>query len=193
MRTAQMSYLALVLALSACGGEFAYKQGAGADALSQDKQACQKSGQPYEACMDAKGWKVHKLDDDNPLAVFVTDTDPRANEQVYVPANKAVNTPVNASAGTATASPATAAGTVKTAQASAVTTAEKKSPPDPMTKFNVSSWWKQGAGAGDLNAGIDACVAKLGPAHAPEVEKKLYTRGLILCLKEQGWYGLQGY
>lgn len=189
MRTAQISYLALVLALSACGGEFAYKQGAGADALGQDRQACQKSGQPYEACMNAKGWKVHKLDDENPLAVFVTDADPRANETVYVSASKPANTPTGVAAAPAVAT----AGAAKALPTAAVATPEKKSPPDPLTKFNVSSWWKQGAGAGDLSASTDACVAKLGPAHKPEVEKKLYTRGLILCLKEQGWYGLQGY
>ena len=192
MRAAQRSWKPACLAvlllsclLSACGGEFAYKPGAGADQLAEAKQACRKT-EGYEACMNAKGWKVHKLDDDNPLAVFVPNTDSRASEQVFVAADKPSNTPYVA----AGAAPVSAA---SKPTATAAGTPEKKSPPDPMTKFNVSSWWKQGAGAGDLNAGIDACVAKLGPAHAPEVEKKLYTRGLILCLKEQGWYGLQGY
>ena len=184
MRLAQMRQLSCltVLLLTACGGEFAYKPGAGADQLAEAKLACRKS-EGYEACMSAKGWKVHKLDDDNPLAVFVPNTDSRASEQVFVAADKPSNTPyVAAGAAPIASAPKSAAGVP-----------EKKSPPDPLTKFNVSSWWKQGAGAGDLSASTDACVAKLGPAHKPEVERKLYTRGLILCLKEQGWYGLQGY
>lgn len=194
MRVAQLNWPATLLLsglLSACGGEFAYKPGAGADALGQDKQACQKSGQGYEACMQAKGWKVHKLDEDNPLAVYVPNTDPRGVEQVYVVADKPVNTPAVVAGGAGGTATATTA--AKPAVVQAASAPEKKSPPDPMTQFNVSSWWKMGSGAADLKAATDVCVARLGPAHAPEIEKKLYTRGLILCLKEEGWYGLQGY
>lgn len=187
MRAAQFDWKLAslaVLLLSACGGELAYKRGAGADELSQAREQCRREGSAYDACMQSKGWKLHKLDEDNPLAVYVPGTDPRGVETVYVAADKPVNMPAGAAA-----APQGAA----MAKAPASTGApEKKSPPDPMTKFNVSSWWKMGGGAGDLKASTDACVAKLGPAHAPEIEKKLYSRGLILCLKEQGWYGLQG-
>ena len=66
-------------------------------------------------------------------------------------------------------------------------------PPDPMTLFNVAAWGKMGAGAGDLNADTSRCVAELGPAHAPKPDSPTMTRALILCLKDKGWSGLQGY
>lgn len=156
------------LLLSACGGEFAYKRGAGADALSTDQQSCRNSSD-YQTCMESKGWAIHRMDERNPLAVFVPVQDARANpDSAYVKATGG-NQPANG---------------VKE---------DRSLPPDPLTKFNVSSWWKMGGGGEDLKAAKAACVSKLGPAHAVEDGSKLMTRGLILCLKEQGWVGLQGY
>jgi hypothetical protein len=164
--------LALIVAngflLTACGGEISYKRGAGPDELTATQQQC-RSTSDYQACMEGKGWTVHKMDERNPLAVFVPTQDVRApGNTPYVKAGGG-NTPANG---------------VKENPAL---------PPDPLTKFNVSSWWKMGGGAGDLQASKEACVTKLGPAHAPEEGSKLMTRGLILCLREKGWYGLQGY
>lgn len=172
--------LTLPLALVACGGEFAYKPGAGADALAQAKLECAKTGGPYEACMQGKGWTVHQLSAENPLAVFVTTADTRASpEPVFVAADKPTNTPASAS-GAADAAAATG-------------TTAPKPPPDPLTRFKVSSWWKMGGGAADLKTSMAACVDKLGPAHQPDMAKQLMTRSLILCLRDKGWYGLQGY
>lgn len=36
---------------------------------------------------------------------------------------------------------------------------------------------------------MDVCVEQLGPEHKPDLEKRLYTRGLIDCLKGKGWFG----
>lgn len=166
------------LMLVACGGEFAYKRGAGADQLTQAKTECAKAGGPYEACMQSKGWTVHQMSDENPLAVFVPAAagDHNTQERVFVEANKPTNTPISRGESGAQPKPN-----------------GKKTPPDPLDKFKVSSWWKMGGGAGDLKNSIAACVDKLGPAHQPDMEKQIMTRGLILCLKDKGWYGLQGY
>ncbi|HTJ97888.1 MAG TPA: hypothetical protein VL381_10495 [Rhodocyclaceae bacterium] len=157
------------LFLTACGGEISYKRGAGPDELAVNQQQC-RSTNDYQACMESKGWTVHRIDERNPLAVFVPTQDVRVpNDGSPYVKSSGGNMPANG---------------VKENPAL---------PPDPLTKFNVSSWWKMGGGAGDLEAAKASCVAKLGPAHAPEEKSKLMTRGLILCLKEQGWYGLQGY
>lgn len=187
MRT--MICLFPLLLLTACGGEYAWKQGAGPDALAQARQECRTAPEGYGACMNSKGWVVHKLDDDNPLAVFVSsDNNRTASDTVYVPASGA-NAQGQTAATTMPASQSVAQATASGSEKPA----EKKTPPDPLTKFNVSSWWKMGGSSAELQAATDTCVAKLGPEHAPQVEAHIYTRGLILCLKAQGWYGLQGY
>lgn len=166
-KQALIAMLAMTGLLAACG-EVAYKQGAGADQLAATKQKCTaQTKTSYDDCMKAEGWVVYKRDDENPLMVVTTVEDNRAPGSPYVAA-------------------ATVAAPRKDEAGKAI-------PPNPMDKLNVSSWWKMGGGAEDLKAATNACLAKLGPAHTPEIEKKLYTRGLVLCLKDHGWSGLQGY
>ncbi|HSB96654.1 MAG TPA: hypothetical protein VLC91_09405 [Spongiibacteraceae bacterium] len=60
---------------------------------------------------------------------------------------------------------------------------------DPLAKKVRQAWWKTGAQASDLAADEADCVDKLGPAHQPDLQKRLYTRGMIDCLKAHGWSG----
>jgi hypothetical protein len=60
---------------------------------------------------------------------------------------------------------------------------------DPLTPKMIQSWWKVGAGAADLAADQAACVETLGPAHQPDLQKRLYTQGMIECLRARGWSG----
>jgi hypothetical protein len=60
---------------------------------------------------------------------------------------------------------------------------------DPLAKKVRQSWWKVGAVASDLAADEADCVDKLGPAHQPDLKNRLYTRGMIDCLKAHGWSG----
>lgn len=168
-------WVLLTICLSGCG-EIAYKRGAGSDELAQAKKNCQKQTQAdaYTQCMQTQGWQIHKLDEQSPLAIVVLDTDNRSAGDVYVPTNALPNTPANG-------------------KAEAPSPADKNSPPDPLTKFKVSSWWKMGGNGEDLKTDTARCVAQLGSAHAPDTVKGEMTRGLILCLKERGWYGLQAY
>lgn len=159
--------LVISAALTACG-EVAYKQGAGADQLETAKQKCNSQSKTgYDECMKAEGWSIYKRDDDNPLMVVSPVEDNRAAASGYV-ATAAVAVPKKDAAG-------------------------KPIPPNPMDKLNVSSWWKMGGNADGLQIDTDACVEKLGPAHKPVDGSNLYTRGLVLCLKDKGWSGLQGY
>ena len=159
--------LAAATVLTACG-EVAYKQGAGPDQLSLAKQKCNSQTKlGYDDCMKADGWTLYKRDDDNPLMVVTPAADNREAGSPYVAA-AVVAVPKKDAAG-------------------------KPIPPNPMDKLNVSSWWKMGGNADALKVDTDACVSTLGEAHKPVNGSNLYTRGLVLCLKDKGWSGLQGY
>jgi hypothetical protein len=53
-----------MVSLGGCG-EFAYKTGAGADALAADQAVCKQTA-TYAACMHDKGWTIAELGDDAP-------------------------------------------------------------------------------------------------------------------------------
>lgn len=166
-RRAAFSMLFISATLSGCG-EVAYKQGAGPDQLETAKQKCNSQSKiGYEECMKAEGWSIYKRDDDNPLMVVAPVEDNRTAASGYV-ATAAVAVPKKDATG-------------------------KPIPANPMDKLNVSSWWKMGGNADGLKTDTDICVAKLGDAHKPVDGSNFYTRGLVLCLKDKGWNGLQGY
>jgi hypothetical protein len=152
------------LALGGCG-EFAYKTGAGADALAADKQACQQTGGDLQACMHAKGWTIANLSGDDTSAAAET-----------TPATAAPMTPSMPGA------PPTAA------TASAAPAVPPPAPIDPMAPVKMTAWVKFGGGGPQDD--IKACVAKLGPASAPDTIHHTATRALLACMKEKGWRGL---
>lgn len=155
-----------MLALGGCG-EFAYKTGAGADALAADKAACQQSGSDLQACMHGKGWTIANLSGDDAAAPAVTPsvTPPPASSPA--PANAAMATP---------------------AASAAAPTIPPPPPVDPLAPVKMTAWVKFGGGGPQDD--IDACVAKLGPANAPDKVNHTATRALLACMKEKGWRGL---
>ncbi len=170
----------LCLVLAGCGGEFAYKRGAGVHDLNTAKNACQAQGlqgNAFAKCMENNGWVFHNpqdnLDDDDPVIKASLKNDYRDTSTVQEPA------PVVAIA----AEP-------KTGAAKETPTPAPKSPLD---MFTVSSWWKIGKGADNLKADIQQCVAKLGPEHQPDMSGTTAkaSRGLLLCMRELGWKALQ--
>jgi hypothetical protein len=62
-------------------------------------------------------------------------------------------------------------------------------PVDPLRRSNIQAWWKMGGQGDALNADMNACVEQLGPQHKPDLTKRMYTYGLIDCLKGKGWFG----
>src|ERR1700761_7743591 len=148
-----------VLGLGGCG-EFAYKTGAGADALAADKQACQQTGGDLQACMHAKGWTIANLSGDDAPATSGGETPP-------------------------------APGAPPTAAMASAAPAPAPSPPapvDPMTPVKMTAWVKFGGGGPQDD--IDACVARLGPANAPDTVHHTATRALLACMREKGWRGV---
>lgn len=64
-------------------------------------------------------------------------------------------------------------------------------PADPLDRYTIGSWWKAGGKPEELKTATQDCVARLGEAHRPAPGSRQATRGLLLCLREQGWIGLQ--
>lgn len=153
--------------LAGCGTQVSFKQGADSGAFSVADRECRAQSE-YRKCMEEKGWSVHRMNDlsINPLLLTPVITDNRTGQQT------SANPPPPV-----------------------VKLDEKGNPlpPDPLTKYNVSAWSKMGGGRQDLDMATATCVNKLGPPHKPEPDSPMMTRGMVLCLREQGWYGLQGY
>lgn len=199
------------LLLAGCGGEFAYKRGASARDLEQAKQQCQhtSSETALGQCMEQNGWIYHNpqeaLDDEDPVIQASFQHDYRSagkavSEDTPAPASSVKNSSNSSTVsvtetgniGTGNTGPDSAAQARKPGENTAKNKAEKKVT-DPMDIFLVSSWWKIGKGADGLKTDMDQCVAKLGPAHAPDMTGKTAkaTRGLLLCMRDLGWKALQ--
>lgn len=191
------------LLLAGCGGEFAYKRGASARDLEQAKQQCQhtSSETALGQCMEKNGWIYHNpqeaLEDEDPVIHASFQHDYRSagkvvNEDTPAPASSVVNSSAANSTETGNTVSDSSVQARKPGENTAKNKAEKKVT-DPMDIFLVSSWWKIGKGADGLKTDMDQCVAKLGPAHAPDMTGKTAkaTRGLLLCMKDLGWKALQ--
>ncbi len=157
----------MLTALAAGGcGEFAYKTGAGADALAADKEACRQAGGDFQACMRGKGWTITNLSGDDAPAM--------------APEATPTSAPVPPSAPGAPPIAATASATPVAVPPPA--------PVDPMAPVKMTAWVRFGGGGPQDD--IDACVAKLGPANVPDTIHHTATRALLACMREKGWRGL---
>jgi hypothetical protein len=61
-------------------------------------------------------------------------------------------------------------------------------PEDPMAPVKMTAWVRVGGGGPQDD--IDACVAALGPAYAPDTVRHTVARALLACMKQKGWRGL---
>ncbi len=169
--------LLVTLLFSGCG-EIAYKRGANSSDLEAAKKACREKGADsaaLEKCMAESGWVVQNLSRMEPL-----DADPVIDASV-IPSNVRIENAAGTTPGKR--------GSEKSDSALPTTSVKKK--PDMLDTFKVSSWWKTGSGAENLQSDTAACVAKLGEAHRPNNQTQTATRGLLLCMKEKGWSGLR--
>lgn len=172
--------MALIFSISGCG-EFAYKRGANFSDLEIAKKDCKaKNPDPaaLEKCMADGGWTIQNLSKMEPI-----DADP-VIEATVIPSDQRIE-----NAPSAPARKHAPDGYALSDKAEAPTPVKKT--PNMLDTFKVSSWWKTGSGADSLKADTEACVAKLGEAHRPNVQNQSATRGLLLCMKEKGWSGLR--
>jgi hypothetical protein len=59
---------------------------------------------------------------------------------------------------------------------------------DPMAPVKMTAWVRVGGGGPQDD--IDACVAALGPAYAPDTLRHTVTQALLACMKQKGWRAL---
>lgn len=63
--------------------------------------------------------------------------------------------------------------------------------PDPLDLYKINSWWKIGAGLEANERDIKACAMSLGDGHQPDAKQQLFTRAMLMCMKEKGWRALK--
>ena len=170
----RISMLVLVGAVQTGCGEISYKRGASPSELQAAQARCKSADarDAYVNCMDQQGWTVQKMEDLDPLS-----------EQVPDPAASIAYSPDNRSP------TVTEAVTVPQGQ----TPLAIKPEPSPSDVFKISSWWKMGGSPALLKQDLQACVTELGEMHRPPADQRQATRGLLVCMKKRGWYGLQEY
>ncbi|ADQ83902.1 hypothetical protein [Methylovorus sp. MP688] len=176
MKKLLLTPLLTCLLLTACG-EFSYKRGASATDLERTRADCRAQNPDSAAvkkCMEAQGWFVQDLNDIDPVAVMT----PSEN-------NSPSKSMTHEEMAAATKATMVEAGNKSDPQNS--TAPEVKSMLD---KFKISSWWKRGVGGVTLENATNQCVAELGEEHRPDPVTQYTTRGLLICMRKSGWYGL---
>jgi hypothetical protein len=174
----------VVLMLAACQ-QIAWKPGAGAADLERDTAGCRAQDAEQAAvqnCLKQRGWVLRQT------TSSATDSDAANTEQEVAPASSVEPTVTSTPASTSGSAP-TAAATASPPPTRNKAVPAKPKAVDPLAPILIQAWLKAGAQGADLTADRDACVETLGPAHRPDLQKRLYTRALIDCLKARGWSG----
>ena len=179
MRSGSSTLLVVcILLLTACGAQISFKQGAGTDAYVTSERKCraQASNEGFVSCMNKEGWTVRNVDVNSPLMTL------EASD------NNSGGAPASATKAAPNTARNTASNTSKSADPKLPQT-----PPDPLKRYAVSSWWKMGGSPEGLKSDTENCVTTLGPAHRPQPDSLEVTYAMIGCLKGKGWQGLQAY
>lgn len=162
--------------LSACGGEFSYKRGAGVDELEDQKSLCKKQSLTEEAlgeCLRENGWVVVDLDNDAPLLGH------------SLKSRKILN-PISTSYKKASNDPFADSTEAALTDESTEVTAEVE-PQNPTDMIKVNSWWKAGAGADELKRDGADCLQTLSEPHSANENYSEVTLGLAYCMQDKGW------
>lgn len=181
-------FLLVLCPLVLCGcQQMAWKAGASADDFKRDEQICREQGRDdsdVAQCLRDKGWS---------LASFSTPAD--GGEVIPAPEEaNAATAPDNPSPLTESVSPQPAPSSQAGNKADPVAIKNEKSaaPINPLQRQSVQTWWKAGAHAADFQIDAERCLTQLGEQHTPDYAKRLYTRGMVSCLREHGWYAGSG-
>lgn len=170
MTRALLFYVPLFFILSGCQ-HAAWKAGASADDFKHDELSCRTTHNDnamISQCLRDKGWS---------LASFA-----EAADEAAIPMPDSANTAADKTA----SSPLIE--NVRSAEQGSSQPSATATPNDPLQQQSVQSWWKAGAQAADFQIDTEHCLTQLGEQHAPNYEKHLYTRALVRCLRNGGWY-----
>lgn len=187
-RWRHLLFLLWLMALTGCG-TVAFKPGSSSQDMTTDEQQCRAANPDKAAvaeCMRQRGWSVLESAQPAPAG------SPAKELPAPVPENAGGKAPAAPVPPAAAAAPVAATTPTPSAllQATPPPTVEPPADADPLTRLEVAAWWKLGAGGGDLDRAIDACVTRLGAAHRPDANATVVTAGLYRCLREAGWYAV---
>lgn len=185
------------LLLSACG-DLSYKRGASYQDLDKDKLACAASIPPskpvahinekeaakntdevIKQCLQARGWAVQNLGESHMLSGLLFTLPSSTKDASTEKAHHVTPNTNDLSAGQLNTS--------EMDKKAAEPTKSEVFDDDPYQVFKINSWWKSGSTANALKTDINRCVGKLGEAHKPSSSYQTATRGLIMCMQEEGW------
>lgn len=193
-----------LLSLAGCA-TISFKPGASSSSMSADEQSCRKQNPDeaaYVACMRERGWYIAGKESNEAKAEEKKEADeepepaasPTPTSRREVAPAPVATVPLSASptvqptTAEAPRVPAAAAPEPAVTRPPETAVPEAAATPDPLTLVHVTSWWKFGAGPGDLAPAIDACVAKLGPEHRPNAAATEVTVALRQCMRDQWWF-----
>lgn len=181
MLAPRMLLVPMVLLGAGCQ-QIAWKPGASAADLDGDTALCEARSADQGAvhdCLRKRGWVVRvpkqPVEEMEPEAADAAAAEPLPTAAESRPSIKA---PAD-----------TAAGEPRSTTASVPRHKPVPKPVDPLKPVLVQAWWKLGGQSDALTADMDSCVETLGAAHKPDLQKRLYTRALIDCMKGKGWFG----
>lgn len=205
-RLLDVVFVATMVGVVAGCATVSFKRGAGPESMSVDEKACRASTSDEDGflqCMRDRGWYIAVtkpapgggLEVEEPTglapaepvtpALAAVVPTPKATQAVAAPTTIA---PTPASIDPAAATPVA----VVPAPASIGAAAVAPAAPDSLPRVRVSSWWKLGGTAADLDRSIAACVAQLGEPHKPDANATVVTVALQSCLRQAGWYSFGG-
>lgn len=193
--------LALVTLLAASGcATVTFKRGAGPGGAKADEDACRATSTTqaaYVACLRERGWMVGgKAAEPAPREKAAPVSAPTAAPAK--PSAAADTAPAGGPANSketappAETQPAKATPPARAGYPAADEPAAEEAPLAPDTRIDVSSWWKLGATAADLDRAVAACVDELGAAHRPNPAVTEVTVALKDCLRAKKWIAVGG-
>lgn len=195
--------LAIVALLLATGcATVTFKPGAGPGSAKADEDACRAASETqaaYVACLRERGWMVGgKAAESAPTKRAASAPAAQPTAVPAKPSTTAQPAPAAAPAKSkettppADTKPATPAPPTRAGYPDAAEPAAEEAPLDPNTRINVSSWWKLGGTAADLDRAVAACVDELGAAHKPNAAVTEVTVALKDCLRAKKWIAVGG-
>ncbi len=218
MKIRPLVVLAIVALLLATGcATVTFKPGAGPGGAKADEDACRASSATqaaYVACLRERGWMVGGKDAApagktnaapaaQPTVIPAKPSTPPQPVPAGVPAQPEEMTPPDEGPGRAPSgqtAPVPPAPTkepvhaIRAPRAGEPAPAEpaEEAPLDPNARINVSSWWKLGGTAAELDRAMTACAQELGTGHTPNAGGTEVTVAMKDCLRAKKWFAVGG-
>lgn len=205
MRPLLVSTIIALLLATGCA-TVTFKRGAGPGGAKADEDTCRATSESqaaYVACLRERGWMVGGKDAESATKKRAASAPaaPPAAQPAPIPAKPSTaaqpepaGAPVKSKDMTppAASEPAKPTPPTRAGYPDPEEPAAEEAPLEPTAKINVSSWWKVGGTAADLDRAVAACVDELGATHEPNPAITEVTVALKDCLRAKKWIAVGG-